>query len=124
MENTEPWYSVKCIFRHDKLVQNLNLSEEKGKTMYEERIVLFRANSFEEAIALGEAEARQYAERDSTLYYTGFIDAYHLFEREFASGSEVYSLMRQSNRATEEFIDHYYNDGTERTQHVEEQEKE
>ena len=86
--------------------------------MYEERIVVFKADNFEEAIALGEAEAREYAGEDGTIHYTGFISAYHLFELELASGAEVYSLMRTSNLAPDAFLDRYHDDGSERMQHV------
>ena len=110
MENNEPWYSVKCIFIHDEL------SGDNGEVMYEERIVVLKAGSLDEAIALGETEALEYAEGDGTVHYAGFISAYHLFEKELADGAEVYSLMRLSNLNKEAFIDRYHDDGTERTE--------
>ena len=112
MQTEQPWYSVKCVFQHD------NLAQREGEVMYEERIVVFKADNFEEAIALGEAEAREYAGEDGTIHYTGFISAYHLFELELASGAEVYSLMRTSNLAPDAFLDRYHDDGSERMQHV------
>ncbi|MCW3096632.1 MAG: hypothetical protein JWL77_2250 [Chthonomonadaceae bacterium] len=126
MHSEQPWYSVKCVFRHDDLVQNLAASERvgavplgEGEIMYEERIVVFEANSLEEAITLGEAEAKEYAGSEGMVHFTGFISAYHLFDPEIKSGAEMYSLMRQSDLKTDAFLDHYYDDGTERTQRVE-----
>jgi hypothetical protein len=44
------WFSVRCIFQCD----------DEAPAMYEERITLWRAARFEEAIALAEAEAEDY----------------------------------------------------------------
>ncbi len=109
MQDEEPWYSVKCIFIHDEL------SEDTGKVMYEERVVVLKSGSLDEAIVLGEAEALEYAKGDGTVHYAGFISAYHLYEREIADGSEVYSLMRLSDLDKDAFLDRYHDDGSERT---------
>jgi hypothetical protein len=52
---SEPWYSVKCLFHHPK--------RKSGDEdfLYEERITLWKASSFEEAHRLAEIEAHQYA---------------------------------------------------------------
>lgn len=50
-EVDEPWYSVRCLFAF----------EAEHGTMYEERVTLWRASSFEEAIARAELEAAEYA---------------------------------------------------------------
>jgi hypothetical protein len=40
----EPWYAAKCLFRHhDK--------ESGPKQMYEERVILLKATSLDEAVA-------------------------------------------------------------------------
>ena len=111
MSDEQPWYSVKCVFKHDYL------SRQHGEVVYEERIVVLKASSLDEAIALGEVEANAYAGDKGTVHYTGFISAFHMFERKLANRAEVYSLMRQSNMDTDAFLDHYYDDGSERTQH-------
>jgi hypothetical protein len=47
---TEPWYSVRCLF-HDQ-----------DRALYEQRITLWQAESFEHAIEQAEREANEYAE--------------------------------------------------------------
>ena len=110
MHTDQPWYSVKCVFQHD------DLSQRDGEVMYEERIVVLKANSLHEAIASGEAEAEAYAGDEGAVHYTGFISAFHLFVLELADGAEVYSLMRESSLDTDAFLDRYYDIGIERTQ--------
>ena len=106
--NKEPWYAVKCIFRHDGLA-------EKG-IVYEERIVLFKANSFDEAKDLAEAEAEAYIGSEGKITCTDYMQVFHLFDDQIESGTEIYSIMRTSDKSEKDFIDHYYDDGTEHTQ--------
>jgi hypothetical protein len=115
----EPWYSVKCIFRHD------DLSRNEDEVVYEERIIVLKARNLDEAIALGEAEAKAYASGDGTTRFTGFVSAFHLFVTELAEGAEIYSLMRRSSLDIDPFLDHYYDDGTElaQTSHNENQDE-
>ena len=79
--------------------------------MYEERIVLVRAESAEEAIRFGEAEAQEYASAND-VEYLGFIDTFHSFASELGAGTEVYSLMRTSPLDPEDFVTRYFDDGT------------
>jgi hypothetical protein len=72
----EPWFSVRCLF-HDPDVG-----------LYEERITLWQANSFERAIEQAEREANEYAEI-LDLRYVGLAQAYHLGDEAIESGSEV-----------------------------------
>lgn len=109
----QEWYAAKCIFQHD------GLSSEEGQTVYEERVILLRADSFEEAIALGEAEAQDYAQKVGDARYCDFITVFHLFPSSVGHGTEVYSLMRRSPLAPDDFINHYHDDGTERTNELE-----
>ena len=111
MSDERSWHSVKCVFRHEDLPQ------QEGQVVYEERIVLLRAHDLNEAIALGEAEAEVYSNQLDGVRYTGFISAFHLLDTESTTGVEVYSLMRVSPLDTDAFLDRYYDDGTERTQH-------
>ena len=106
----EPWYSVKCIFEHS----NRNVIE--GMTVYEERIIVLLANDLDDAIARGEIEAREYASSLDNVRYVEFACAYHLYRRELIDQTEVYSIMRESDLDHDAFINHYYDDGSERTQ--------
>ena len=87
---SEPWYTVKCLFHHP--------TRKSGDEdyLYEERVTLWRAESFEEAHRLAEAEARQYAE-EAKCVFVSWIDSFHLFDEEVGAGTEVYSKMRGSN---------------------------
>lgn len=106
-DDSEPWYSAKMIFgTYDRV---------SGRRMtYEERIVLFRANSFEHAIELAEEEAQRYCEglNDGKWQtrFEGFIDVFHLFDSNVGHGTEIYSNMRESELDAKEFIDRYYDD--------------
>jgi deoxyadenosine/deoxycytidine kinase len=101
---SEPWYSVRCLF-HD---------QEAG--LYEERITLWRGVSFEHAIEQAEKEAKDYAEI-LDLRYTGLAQAYHLGDETVGSGSEVFSLCRDSDLDPNAYIDAFFDTGRERQRH-------
>jgi hypothetical protein len=87
---SEPWYSVKCLFHHPT-------RKAAGEDfLYEERITLWKASSFEEAHRLAEEEARQYAS-EAKCVFVASTDSFHLFEEELSVGTEAYSMMRGSN---------------------------
>lgn len=102
----EPWYAAKLIFgwyRHS--------GERK---CYEERIVLFRAISFEDAIEQAENESERYCRDWSSegcqIRYEGFLDVYHLSEPTVGHGAEIYSKVRKSPLEPSEYLDRYYDD--------------
>jgi hypothetical protein len=94
------WYSVRCVFKDDKV------------GAYEERITLWQAETFDEAIAHAEEDAREYA---STLHmeYLDFAQAYWLPDDAVSNGSEVFSLMRDSDLEPREYLDQFFDTGTE-----------
>jgi hypothetical protein len=99
MDTTEPWYAVKSIFFH-----------EKGNK-YEERIVLFRAENFDDATKQAEIEAKKYASTISGIRFIEWVDVFHLFDEKLAEGLEVYSKLTISDLAADEYIDKmYYSD--------------
>ena len=102
------WYAVRCIFA-------VGWPPEAVGETYEERITIWRARSAEEAIARAEAEALEYAAviEESPSTYLGLAQSYQLFE-ELAEGAEVYSLMRTSTLEPEEYLDAFFDTGTER----------
>lgn len=105
----EEWYSVKIIFRHE------HLSDTKNTKVYEERLIVLRAHSLEEAINAGEKEGKRYSKLMGDVKYLGYVAAYRLCVETIEEGTEVYSLMRRSKLSKRQFIDRYYDDGTERT---------
>ena len=86
--------------------------------LYEERITVWRASSFEQAIERAEREARQYAQ-DTECQYLGFAQAYHLSGEQLRSGSEVFSLMRESNLTQAKYLDKHFDTGAERQNIIE-----
>lgn len=106
--NDEPWYGAKCIFRH-------NDRTEGDRYMYEERVILLKAENMDEAIIRAENEAKQYAADLPGCEYTEFVNVFHLFDETIEDGTEVYSLMRQNKLDKDEYLDTFYDTGLERT---------
>jgi uncharacterized protein DUF4288 len=94
------WFGVKTVFRteaHGK-PNSLDESYDAEATLVEERVVLIRARSFDEAISKAEAEAQTYASEEYRNPYGQSVkqrylwacDAFELFDQPGA-GVEVYS---------------------------------
>lgn len=103
----EPWYSAMCIFLHT------GIKSSHGQ-VYEERAILVRAESFDEALSRAEVMAEEYAKDVEGCSYTGFVNVFHLFDENVGDGAEIYSLMRTSDLSTDEYLDRFYDTGTER----------
>ena len=102
------WYSVRCVFA-------VGWPPEAVGETYEERITIWQARSAEEAILRAEAEALEYAAiiEESPSTYIGLAQSYRLSD-ELTDGAEVFSLMRDSKLAPEEYLDTFFDVGTER----------
>src|SRR5712691_516365 len=95
------WYGVRCIFK---------LGDQP---LYEERITVWRAQSFGEAIDLAEAEAREYGATNGFEY----LQLAQIFDQKseiVGSGSEVFSLIRESRLAPDDYINRFFATGSER----------
>lgn len=103
----EPWFSVRCLFAFE--------GASTGRSNFEERVTLWRAESFEAAIAMAELDAVDYAENVGGRYL-GLAQAYHLAEGSPASGAEVFSLMRESDLDPDDYLGRFFNTGAERQQ--------
>jgi hypothetical protein len=88
------------------------------RNLYEERITIWKAKSFEEAIEKAEIEAEEYAGSD--FEYLGLAQAFNLFDEILENGSEVFSLMRESNYTPKKYLDIYFDNGAERQGKIEE----
>lgn len=110
--NREPWYAVKCIFLHN------DLKYRNGKNNFEERILLVKAISFEDAIEKAEKEALEYCEDLNDVEYLNFCNAYHIAESKIMDLTEIYSLITTSNLDKNEYIKRYYDTGGELTQKI------
>jgi len=96
------WYSVKTLFRTHAKGRPLgwDQSYDSGVTLIEERILIYRAASFKDAIRKAEVNAREYATstRSRNPYgqkivcrYLRACDAFKLFD-EPETEKEVYSM--------------------------------
>jgi hypothetical protein len=95
------WFGVRCIFRWSQ------------PPTYEERITLWRAESLDDAIARAEADAAAYAARLGSEYLD-IAQAYWIGPEQPVHGSEVFSLMRDSELEPDDYLDSFYDTGQER----------
>lgn len=102
------WYAVRCVFEKGWL-------PEDQQPVYEERITLWRAASVEEAVARAEAEAQTYAAAipEEPDRYLGLAQAFALGDGP-RDGVEVFSLLRASRLPAEEYLDAFFDTGSER----------
>ena len=97
----EVWYSAQCVFLHaDK--------QHGPKQMYEERIVLLRAKSFEAAIEQAEQEARRYCRDLDSTSYLDYVNVFRLSDDDLGAGTEIFSTMQQSDLSPRQYLDLHY----------------
>jgi hypothetical protein len=109
MEEKE-WYGAKTLYQ----VQS-NTVESPNK-LYEERVVILKASSLDDAIDEAEKEARQYASDGSGITFLGYVNVFKLVSEKIKDKTEVFSLMRESRLRANKYIDRYFDTGKERTQ--------
>ncbi len=85
--------------------------------MYEERLTLWRAEGFDEAIALAEGEALGYAAEQPGMEFVGLAQAYRLFD-EPGHGAEVFSLVRVSELDPPAYLTRFFDTGEEKQGHI------
>jgi hypothetical protein len=107
-EPSSGWYAVRCVFAFERV------SEDAART-YEERVTLWRASSHDAAIERAEAEARDYADVLAPAEYVGLAQSYELPDAP-ADGVEVFSLLRDSDLTLSDYLDAFFDTGTERQQ--------
>lgn len=98
----QSWYGVRSIIRSDRTVDG------KPCRTFEERIVLFRAATFEEALAKGETEAKQYTADWPNQKALDHLVAFHIHNDELREGVEVWSCIRGLDMTDEEFVRKFY----------------
>lgn len=114
MKNENSWFGAKCLFVHN------NLSKEEDIIIYEERVIVVRANDSDWAIKKVEKKAKEYAQNENECEYLNFIDCFIIENDKISDFTEVYSIMRKSNLEADEFISQYYDDGEQcTTEHTE-----
>ncbi|MEU7900003.1 hypothetical protein AB0B45_45120 [Nonomuraea sp. NPDC049152] len=97
----EAWYAVRCVFRW------------VTHGAYEERITLWRADSTETAILLAEQEAAEYVEGQD-FEFLDFAQSYRLSDAAIGQGTEVFSLLRDSDLPPDAYLDAFFDTGSER----------
>ena len=109
---TREWYGARSVY---EVVGSG--AQQNGARLFEERVVLVKASSFDEAIVEAEKEALVYANEGSGFVYLGYVSVYKLAEGRIKSKMEVYSLMRESTLSPQKYLDRFFDTGHERTKH-------
>lgn len=99
--SSKSWYSAQCIFLHAE-------TPHGPRQLFEERIVLLRAESAEAAIEQAEKEAREYGGETTGCKYLGCANVFEMFADEPGEGVEVFSAMQQSDLTAKEYLDLHY----------------
>ncbi|MFG3098023.1 hypothetical protein [Streptomyces sp. NPDC048202] len=97
-QEPKAWYGARTFYRW--------LTWENRP--YEERVVLFRARSLDEAIELAEQESAEYA-GENDFEALGMVQAYRISDRdeEVGAGTEVFSKLHALDLPANEFLDRY-----------------
>jgi hypothetical protein len=104
MENPEPWYGVRLVYR----------LTGTSRPAYEERIIIVRANSDDDAIAKAEHYSKDY--ESDTTEYIGYAMGFHIFDENgpcLGPGTEVFSLIRESELDPDAYLDRFHDTGNE-----------
>lgn len=107
------WFAVRCVFASGWPADL--------PPRYEERITIWQAADFEEAIQKAEAEAAEYAAgiEEAPDTYLGLAQAYK-FDGPPTEGVEIFSLVRASDLPPMEYLTAFFDTGEEfqRTERV------
>lgn len=98
----QQWYSVRSIF---KLPAS---TDGQRPPLFEERVVIFRATTPEEALAKARAEAKRYSEGETRPRMLDHMVVFSLWGEDLREGEEVWSCLRQLNVSDEEFLERVY----------------
>lgn len=102
--HNEPWYGVRLVYR----------LTGGSKPAYEERVILVRADTDDDAIAQAELYSKDY--ECETTEYTGYAMAFNIFDEHGPSlgpGVEVFSLIRRSELDVDAYLDRFHDTGNE-----------
>ena len=94
-----PWFAIRAVYRHD--------TDPVGVSIFEERVLMFRADDAEHALSLAEAESKRYLELNPTF---GRIGEWGVFviPGEELNGAEVWSVLSRSDLSPDEFFRRRY----------------
>jgi hypothetical protein len=97
------------------------VSLHRTTAVYEERVVVFLAEDFGNALAKAEVEAARYAAQFEDVEDLGYFTVYDMTEESIRDGTEVFSLMRDSQMPPQDFLDRYHDRQSERASDVADQ---
>lgn len=103
-------YGIRCVF--ELPTESINTK----KFLYEERVTVWRATDIDEAIDMAAEEACAYCSDKKGSRFTGFSQAFWMFDPINLNGVEVFSLLRESDLEQEDYLDHFFSTGDERQQ--------
>jgi len=109
-EYPEYFFSAKCVFRSEFVEDGQPVS------VFEERIVFVKGREFDEAFDKAEEEARRYAANNqSEKRNTTFLACVGVFivQDPMEDGVEVFSMLRESNMPSEDYLKAHYRTDTE-----------
>ena len=104
------WYGARTLYKLSGYTSN-----SSSKSLYEERIIVLMASSFDDAIMEAEKEANIYANTTSGVIYLEYVSVFELYESKIKNKVEVFSLMRESALTPEKYISNFFDTGDERT---------
>jgi len=81
------WWSIRTVYFH---------GEESGERFYEDRILLFRADTAETALAQAEQESERYLQINPTFQRIGDWSAFAVRGDNDLNGAEVWSDLSRS----------------------------
>lgn len=102
------WFGVRSFYRFEGRDDH-----DDPRPYYEERVVLFKADTFAEAVARAEAESEEYADVFDDCQALGCFQAFAIAD-DVRDGAEIYSLMRSSTLEPDDYLDHFFDTGDER----------
>lgn len=108
------WYGVRYVICSQAVSERGDAPA--GCTGYEERITIWQAGSFDDAIELAEVDARRYADHVGGEY-AGLAQAYELLDSP-RHGAEVFSLIRTSPLPRDAYLDRFFDTGSEHQQPI------
>ncbi|HEX7900405.1 MAG TPA: DUF4288 domain-containing protein [Planctomycetota bacterium] len=100
------WFAAKSLHLHR------DLAGDRGASCFEERIVLIRAASVDDALKRAEREAARYARGQAAVEFLGYLAVFALSGDAMEEGLEVYSILRSVALSKRDFIRRYYDDGS------------
>ena len=97
----QSWFGVRCVLRGPN-------------GLYEERVTLWEAAGFAQAIELAEQEVAVYAAAIGSTYLE-LAQAFEMFDPP-GNGTEVFSLLRESDLEPKQYLNRFFDTGGERQQ--------